>query len=64
MKRAVLWTIAIGGMSLGGIYLAQALAETRGQMRRGLQRAETITTRTRQALEETERALQDVRQTI
>lgn len=59
-----MWTMSIAGLAMAGVYLSQVLAGMRGQMKRGLEQAERITTRQRQALEETERALEQARQTL
>jgi hypothetical protein len=64
MTRALKWTGLTLGVAVGTALLLAGVQAARNRLSRALGRAEAIADRTRAALEETEKALHDVRTTI
>jgi hypothetical protein len=64
MKTFFKWTATIGCVSIGGVLIWNAVQSARERMRSAIGRAEAITERTKEALEETESALHAMRTSV
>jgi len=64
MKRFLKWTVTIAGIAAGGALLMEVIQEARWRVKQTLADAEAVADKTRATLEQTERALHNVRTAI